>query len=165
EPLPATPEGASEGQAAVEVLYDVDDSGGPLLLSDKVALAAAAWTSAVEAAVDLTLRKVAGSQDSLRYGTEELLGPDTLSLTTVAADGVMTAYVSPAAGELTHTVLLHELGVIMGLREADTGVMATALTAPLATPTEADVAELAASSRFEPADLTRDGRVDFYDLL
>src|SRR5690606_6735231 len=65
EPLPATPEGASEGQAAVEVLYDVDDSGGPLLLSDKVALAAAAWTSAVEAAVDLTLRKVAGSQDSL----------------------------------------------------------------------------------------------------
>src|SRR5690606_19551388 len=75
------------------------------------------------------------------------------------------AYFSPGAGELTHTVLLHELGVIMGLREADSGVMATALTAPRATPTEAHVAELAASSRFEPADLTHDGRVDFYDLL
>jgi hypothetical protein len=164
------PEGGSQGDELVtvrtiEVDYQVDDSGGPLSLSDKAADAAAAWTSAVANAIELHLTQVQGSSNRLQYGTDELLGPDTLSLTTVGPGGAVTAYVSPSAGELAQAVIVHELGVIIGLPEGGDGVMARALTTSLAAPSTADVAELLALGRFEPADLTRDGTVDFYDLI
>jgi len=170
EPLAAAPaRGAAADQAdtvaAVRVDYGVDDSGGPLLLSDEVGRAAASWSQAVAGAVDLTLDRTTDSRNVLRYGTETLLGPDTLSLTTVTAGGSVTVYLSPDAGGLARTALLHELGVIMGVPEGGDGVMATALKVPLDSPSAADVAELVAVSRFEPADLTRDGTVDFYDLI
>lgn len=156
---------APETVPTVEVDYAVDDSGGPLLLSEMAEQAAAAWRSAVVGTVDLRLAASADSRNVVRYGSQALLGPDTVSLTTVAPDGRVTAYLSPTAGELTHTALVHELGVLLGLREGGSGVMATALTSPLASPTPEDVIELSALSRFEPADLTRDGTVDFYDLI
>lgn len=156
---------APETVPTVEVDYAVDDSGGPLLLSEMAERAAAAWRSAVVGTVDLRLAASADSGNVVRYGSLALLGPDTVSLTTVAPDGRVTAYLSPTAGELTHTALVHELGVLLGLREGGSGVMATALTSPLDSPTPEDVVELSALSRFEPADLTRDGTVDFYDLI
>lgn len=148
-----------------EADYDVDDSGGPLLLTDKVALAAAAWTRSVEDDVDLRWSKTPDSRNRLRYGADTLLGPDTLSLTTVAPGGIVTAYLSPSAAALTHTALMHELGVILGVPEGGDGVMATALSSPRDAPADVDVTELVALTRFEPADLTRDGTVDFYDLI
>jgi len=149
----------------VEADYEVDDSGGPLLLSDKVAQAVAVWSTAVGDAVDMRLTRTAASHNRLRYGTDALLGPDTLSITTVAPGGIVTAYLSPDAGELAHTALMHELGVILGVPEGGDGVMATALSSARDAPSEADVAELVALGRFEAADLTRDGTVDFYDLI
>lgn len=168
----ASPEVANEAPrvAALHVDYDVDDSGGPLLLSDKVDLAVAAWSDAVGDLVDLSVERTADSRNLVRYGREELFGPSTLSLTTVAQGagtrgGAVTALIAPTSTDLTHTVLVHELGVLLGLAEGEVGVMASAIAAPLIAPTEADVAELAALSLYLPADLTRDGQVDFYDLL
>jgi hypothetical protein len=62
-------------------------------------------------------------------------------------------------------VLGHEFGVLLGLSPEGDGVMDPAIdeTSPAA-PTEADVAMLREARAYPPADLTRDGVVDFYDL-
>jgi hypothetical protein len=172
-PQPSEPGAAPDTEPAaepatvrtIEIDYQVDDSGGPLSLSDKAAEAAAAWTLAVADGIELRLTETQDSSNRLRYGTDELLGPDTLSITTVAPGGVVTAYVSPSAGDLAQTAIVHEMGVIIGLPEGGAGVMASALTTERSTPSASDATELLARSRFEPADLTRDGTVDFYDLI
>lgn len=161
----------AEDQAAtmtprpLEVAYDVADEGGPLLLSESVARAAQVWRDAIGDAVDLSLVSRPGSADLVRYGPDGLFGSDTFSLTTVASDGAVTVYVSPTAGSFATAALVHELGVLIGLREGGTGVMASALTGSDITPTAAEVEELVQLSLYQPADLTRDGVVDFADLL
>lgn len=165
----ASEDGADQTEAMaprpLEVAYDVVDEGGPLLLSESVARAAQVWRDAIGDAVDLSLVSRQGSDDLLRYGPDALFGSDTLSLTTVAGDGAVTVYVSPTAGSFAAAALVHELGVLIGLREGGTGVMASALTGAVTTPTAAEVEELVQLSLYQPADLTRDGVVDFADLL
>ena len=162
---PAEPTSSAPTPRPLEVWYDVVDAGGPLLLSESAARAAQAWRDAADGVVDLTLVRRPDATNVLRYGDESLFGPDTLSLTTVTGDGAVTVSLSPTAGELLPTVLLHALGVIIGLQEGGEGVMASAVSEPIAVPTPAEVEELLALSLYEPADLTRDGSVDFYDLL
>src|SRR5690606_20436163 len=123
---PGDPDDAfGEGDAAaaasppppIEVSYDVADEGGPLLLSESVARAAQAWRDAAGDAVELTLVSRPGSPNVLRYGDESLFGPDTVSLTAVTGDGSVTVYLSPITGPLVQTALVHELGVVLGIRE------------------------------------------------
>jgi hypothetical protein len=64
-------------------------------------------------------------------------------------------------------VLLHEVGVLLGLPEGGGGVMAFAVpaTGEPDTPTATDVKTLQAQRSYAREDLNRDGAVDFYDLV
>ncbi|HZJ10568.1 MAG TPA: hypothetical protein VFD39_12790 [Trueperaceae bacterium] len=150
----------------VVVTYSVDDAGGPLLLSEAVAEAAATWQEISAGAAVLSAANTAPF--TLTYGDMALFSPETLSLTLVSdapSAGEVTALLSPAAGEWLPRAVHHELGLLLGLPAGGPGVMAMAVEAPAALPGEAELAELSAVNRFAPGDLSRDGVVDFPDLL
>ncbi len=163
EPTPASP------LPPAVVSYTVDESGGPLLLSTAVNRAAAAWEAAAPASVEFEpLPAGAAGQEAHRvaYGDAVLFGPDALSLTLGRGDSRTTeVLVNPTVGSLLEPVLLHELGVLIGLPEGGVGVMAHAVVAGTLEPTEADLAALAALRTYRPEDLNQDGVVDFYDLV
>lgn len=161
-PAGAAPEGAAAPARPVAASYRVDDAGGPLLLSDKVAAAAAAWEALAPGLVELTESADAGHL--FAYGDEALFGPGVLTLTLVE-DGRVRVLVRPEAHPSLDAALRHEVGALLGLPPADAGVMAMALADPAAAPGPAELAELAALAAFEPADLDRDGVVGFGDLL
>ena len=72
--------------------------------------------------------------------------------------------VSPTAGSLLDAVLLHDLGVLIGLPEGGQGVMASTVMPGATAPAPADVEALRALQVFRPEDINRDGVIDFYDL-
>lgn len=163
----------SEAQPVV-VHYRVDESGGPLLLSDAVADAAAAWQAAAPGSVTFvaTEGEPAGegpatpsAVHSIGYGAAELFGPDALSFTLVrSGSSAVQVLVSPTAGADLGAALLHELGVLIGLPEEGEGVMRSALTPGATSPAPVDVSALRDLRTFRPEDINRDGVVDFYDL-
>ncbi len=141
-------------------------SGGPASLQDDLKAAVAAWTKAAPDLAKLTIDPAAAS--SVGYAAPARLGPDTLSLDlrVPGRDGVEVRVASgaPAAHPM---VLLHEVGVLLGLPEGGSGVMAFAVPAsdePTA-PTAGDVQTLRAQRSFAREDLNHDGTVDFYDLV
>ncbi len=136
---------------------EVDPAGGPLVLSEEVAAAFDIWQESFPAE---TLAEPAAR---IAFAGE-LLGPDTASLTLRYDDGRTDVLLSPAR-YATGPVLVHEIGVLLGLSPEGDGVMDPAIdeASPTA-PTEADVAMLRDARAYPPADLTRDGVVDFYDL-
>ncbi len=156
EPPPQAPE------LRVTASYAVEDAGGPLLLSDRVAEASAAWEALAPGAVE-----VSQSDDApytFAYGDEALFGPDVLTLT-LAEGGEVKVLVRPEEHGYLAAALRHEVGALLGLSPTESGVMAMALTDPAASPGAGELAELAALTRFDPADLDRDGIVGFGDLL
>ncbi len=151
---------------ALAVTYRVVDDGGPLTLAEDVAAAFAAWNEAEESEIEAEVDPDAATL--IRYGDSARFGPDTVSLTTLERqDDTRTVGVllSPNAGADQTTALLHETGVLLGLSPADRGVMNPLIgTDAPQTLTDADRDALQALQRFVPADLNRDGVVDFYDL-
>jgi len=145
----------------------VDAGGGPASLADDLKAAIAAWAKAAPDLVKLTIDPAAAS--SVGYAAPARLGPDTLSLDlrVPGRDGVEVHLASGAPAEHP-MVLLHEVGVLLGLPEGGSGgVMAFAVPAskePTA-PTAADVQTLRAQRTYAPEDLDHDGVVDFYDLV
>lgn len=161
-----TTEGADDTVPTKSVQLAVDDRGGPLLLSEAVAEAADAWTAA---SGGIARFEVLDEADRVvRYGDEGRLGPDAWSLTLVWSmpngSTRVEALLSPSVGDARRAVLLHELGVLLGLPEGDGGVMAYAVDAAASAPSTVDVAALRAQQRFVPEDLDQNGVVDFYDL-
>jgi len=106
-----------------------------------------------------------GAATLVRYGTSELMGPDATSLTLVSGGRQTEVLVSPEAGDLLRPVLLHELGVLLGLQEGGAGVMAWSPDASIAAPAPTDVALLEERRGRAPEDLDGDGSVGFYDLV
>lgn len=157
---------ATAGAGDVKRTVTVEAAGGPADLTDAVTAAVKAWRDAAPGLVSLELAP--GSASTIRYVAPALLGPDTLSLDTrvPGKDGV-TVEVATAAVTSHPMVLLHEVGVLVGLPEGGQGVMAFAVPASAEpdTPTAADAAALKALRTFAPEDLNRDGTVDFYDLV
>ena len=154
---------ASIGHAQLEP----EPAGGPLTLPDEVAAAFAAWQAAFETE-DLQ------EPDARVAFAPDLLGPDTLSLTLRWEDGATEVLLDPAR-YATGPVLLHEIGVLLGVPAVSGGVMDPSIggtsngepaPAPVAldAPTAEDLALLRDLRAYPAADLTRDGIVDFYDL-
>jgi hypothetical protein len=144
----------------------VDASGGPSSLADDLTAAIAAWTKAAPDLAKLSIDPKAAS--TVGYAAPARLGPDTFSLDlrVPGRDGV-EVHVASGAPAAHPMVLLHEVGVLLGLPEGGSGVMAYAVPAsnePTA-PTAADVQVLKAQRTYAPEDLNRDGKVDFYDLV
>ena len=162
----APPPAAPQAPAAPARTVSVDASGGPASLADDLQAAIAAWT---KAAPDLALLTIdASAASSVGYAAPARLGPDTLSLDlrVPGRDGVEVRLASGAPAEHP-MVLLHEVGVLLGLPEGGSGVMAFAVPAsnePTG-PTAADVQALRAQRTYAREDLNRDGTVDFYDLV
>ncbi|HEX7039263.1 MAG TPA: hypothetical protein VF202_04015 [Trueperaceae bacterium] len=156
EPAPPAP------AARVEAAYAVDDAGGPLLLSDRLAAAAAAWEELAPDTVEVS--RSPDADHAFAYGDPALFGPAVLTLT-LAEGREVRVLVRPEEHELLAAALRHEVGALLGLPPTPSGVMAMALTDPAALPGEAELAELAALTSFDPADLDRDGVVGFGDLL
>lgn len=146
----------------VAARYAVDDAGGPLLLSERVAAAAAAWAELAPG--DIELLPDPGADHGFAYGAEELFGPGVITLS-LARPGAVRVLVRPDEHPALDAALRHEVGALLGLPPAASGVMAMAVADPDAAPGPADLAELAAIHAFEPADLDRDGTVGFGDLL
>ena len=136
---------------------DVDTAQGPLTLPEEIADAFALWQAALP---DDDLAE----PDARIAFAPDLLGPETASLTLRWSDARTEVLLAPARYRRT-PVLLHELGLLLGLPPAAEGVMDPVLreTSP-ATPTERDIALLRDVRTFPPADIDRSGRVDFYDL-
>jgi len=144
----------------------VDAGGGPASLTDDLTAAIAAWAKAAPDLAKLDIDAKAASK--LTYAAPARLGPDTLSLDlrVPGRDGV-EVHVASGAPAAHPMVLLHEVGVLLGLPEGGGGVMAYAVPAsnePTA-PTTADVQLLRAQRTYAREDLNRDGKVDFYDLV
>ncbi len=157
----------SPAAAAAQVAprtYRVDPAGGPLTLSERLAAMAAAWRKA--APDDAVVNEAQDAPALMTYGDAALLGPDVLSLSRRSSATGLRIELAPAAVD-DDAVLLHALGVVLGLPEGGDGVMAFGVPAgggPGA-PTPADVDALRATRRYAPEDLTHDGVVDFYDLV
>ena len=162
--------------AVISLVYDVNDSGGPLLLSDQVARAGAAWAEA--ASGRLALSRDAAAANRFAYGPATLFGPDVLSLTLrwSPASGsaarppgapapAFEVLVSPTAGLMVGAALRHEFGVLLGLTAQPAGMMAMALSDPGLQPGAAETAQLGDLGRFGREDINHDGAVDFYDLI
>lgn len=164
---PAADEAGDPAEPATQVEtvrreYSVDDSGGPLLLSDRLAAAEEAWESVAAGAIELVAS--AGSGHAFAYGDESLFGPDTITLS-LAEGGEIDVLVRPDEGPAVEAALRHELGVLLGLGPAGSGVMSMAIEDDAVAPGAAELAELTAISAFAPADLDRDGVVGFGDLI
>ena len=152
----------------------VDSKGGPLTLPEDVAAAIATWREAVPDLVSLSVAAAGGTLasregDRIVFADPGLLGPDTFSLgLRLQGTKGIEVRLEPQAYRAHPAVLLHEIGVFLGLPEgADDGVMAFGVPASdeLTAPSPADVAALRERLRFRPEDLTRDGAVDFDDLV
>lgn len=135
---------------------EVEPSGGPLTLEEDVMAAFEAWTAAFDETLEQPEARVAYAPG--------LLGPETASLTLRHGDGRTEVLLSPSLIG-SGPVLVHEVGLLLGVPARMSGVMAPALGegAPT-TPTESDVEALRDVRAYPPADITRDGVVDFYDL-
>ena len=161
-PAPAAKTGPTVAPRSVAV----QASGGPATLGTDLDAAVAAWTKAAPGLVSLTTDPKAAS--TLGYAAPALLGPDTLSLDlrVPGKDGVEVR-VAAGAPQAHPMVLLHEVGVLLGLPEGGKGVMAFAVPATGApeAPTAADVQTLRALRSYAREDLDHDGKVDFYDLV
>lgn len=168
EPAPA--EGAQDGDVEapaaptrpITAAYRVNDAGGPLLLSDRVAEAAAAWRALAPDAIEIAV--AADARHAFAYGDEALFGQDVLTIT-LAEGGDVRVLVRPQEHTALTAALRHEVGALLGLPPAREGVMAMALADASSAPGPGELAELAAIAAFEPADLDRDGVVGFGDLL
>lgn len=175
---PSTDEAQTPGTASdtlITVRYQVDESGGPLLLSTAVERAADAWENAAPEAVQFLgpgdVAETEPEADSstaphqIGFGDPSLFGRDALSFTLVRSGSAATeVLVSPTAGSLLDAVLLHDLGVLIGLPEGGQGVMASTVMPGATAPAPADVEALRALQVFRPEDINRDGVIDFYDL-
>lgn len=143
--------------------YLVDELGGPLLLGDEVAAAAAAWT-----ALAPELIRFVDDPDAtalFAYGAPDLFDGETFALTLVDG-GNSRSLISPAAGDMLAAALRHELGLVLGLPEtAGSGPLPRALSGPDHTPGDAELTALIALASAVQGDLDGDGRVDLYDLL
>lgn len=158
---------ALPGPEPLVVRYVVNESGGPLLLSDSVQRAAQVWSEAAQGSLEFMdvsddSESAAGAHTVL-YGSAQLFGPDALSFTLVHEGETTQVLVSPRSTDLLVAVLVHELGVLIGLPEEGSGVMAHGVTADQR-PAASDLLLLEQLRTFRPEDLNRDGTVDFYDL-
>lgn len=186
---PAAPQPTSPTRT---VRYRVDDSGGPLFLSDAVARAAAAWQDAMGGTVELVsvgeTTDGAGSEDDsaeaasaeaasrdaasteaaphlIRYGDAALFGPDGRTFTLVRpGTGVIEVLVNPAIGAQLDVALLHDLGVLLGLPDTGAGLDPAGSATTTLAPSANDVTALSELLAFRAEDINRDGVVDFYDL-
>ncbi len=165
-PAPPAPSPSGEAAPAQEspkvVNYQVDDEGGPLLLSSFAAAAADVWEAAAPSTVAFEVDE--SSTARIRYGTLELMGTDATSYTLVRPGGRIEVLVSPLVGDELRAVMVHELGVLLGLPEGGAGVMSRTVSATFDAPTSADLMELRDLRTYVPEDLDRSGSVDFYDL-
>lgn len=142
--------------------YRVDDFGGPLLLSDEVAAAAAAWTALAPTQIELARSDEADAV--FAYGEADAFDEDTLALTLVRA-GTTRTLIAPHAGELLGAALRHELGLVLGLPETDAGGSLPRVVAAGDALGPAQLAALSALARLVPGDIDGDGRVDLFDLI
>lgn len=144
----------------------VEPSGGPASLAADLASAIAVWKAAAPSLASLATATSAAS--SIGYAAPALLGPDTLSIDMhVPGQAGTQVQLAPTAVKTHPMVMLHAVGVLLGLPEGTGGVMAFAIPAtgePTA-PTSADVDSLRARRTYAPEDLNHDGTVDFYDLV
>ncbi len=141
---------------------DVDPTGGSLVLEERVAAAVAAWRAAgldVEA-VERTVR--------VRYGEPSLLGPDVPVLVASSDDPAvdLDVFVHPELFEDAPGALVYAIGIALG-GERGEGALdpRRAAGADAVLPSAADAAAIEATRLLDPADLNRDGVVDFEDLL
>jgi hypothetical protein len=163
---PASQAPTSQAAATPTRTVAVEPLGGPANLATDLDSAIAAWKSAAPKLVSLGIAGNAPS--SIGYAAPALLGPDTLSIDLhVPGQAGTQVQLAPTAVAAHPMVLLHEVGVLLGLPEGTGGVMAFAvpLTGEPATPTSSDVDSLRARYTFAPEDLNHDGTVDFYDLV
>ena len=144
--------------------YQVDPSGGPDTLRERIAKAAARWTDVPGGVVDL--KEVTGAPNRIAYGDSTRFGPDTFSLTVQTSPNPATeVLLNPA--EPSDRALTHELGLLAGLspKPGVRGVMNPALPPESnAALSPADEDALRALAAFVPEDINQDGVVDFYDL-
>lgn len=149
--------------AALAQTYRVDDSGGPLTLSEDLSLAADAWNDLIE---DGGLEESSAAATVISFGDAERMGPDLVSMTLIGEGGEpFDVLLNPELYRSYRTALLHELGLLIGLPVADEGVMDPALEddGPSA-PTDADVAALTGLHDRVEGDIDGDGEVGLADL-
>jgi hypothetical protein len=149
------------GSIAQALRITVDATGGPLVLEDRADAALAAWRDAgldVDA-IDRGVR--------IRYADASLLGPDVpvLIATTTDPDFELELLVHPDLLDRYPGALVYALGVALGGAPGEGALDPRQQPGDARAPTAEEVAALAEERAADPADLNRDGVVDFHDLL
>ncbi len=153
------------GMAAAQGTFSVDSAGGPLTLPEEVEAAFLKWA---DAGVKEIPEEAEQADTAFRFGSVDLLGPDTVTLTLQRSESTpgLEIIVHPELYRDFPGALLHETGLALGLTAGSQGVMRPALAAG-AEPevTAADAASVVSALAAVRGDLTGDGVVDFRDLL
>ena len=157
------------GGFVLAIDYQVNGEGGPPGLADAVAAAFSSWQSVEGAEVEAEVRAEAANR--VRYGGGDNFGPETYSLTVQRTEEdtrrivvLLNPTLEPES-DLRRRALLHETGILLGLGEAEDGVMNPAFPeGAAANLSEADRIAIRNLESFEVEDINRDGVVDFYDL-
>ena len=149
------------GSFAQGLRITVDATDGPLVLEDRVDAALSAWRDAgldVDA-IDRGVR--------IRYADASLLGPDVpvLIATTTDPDFELELLVHPDLFDRYPGAMVYALGVALGGAPGEGALDPRQQPGDARAPTAEEVAALAAERAADPADLNRDGVVDFEDLL
>jgi hypothetical protein len=145
--------------AALEVTVDAGD--GPAQLESQVRDALGAWRQA-GVDVDAAPRRVA-----VRYGDPALLGPDVpvLVVTSDDPDVDLVLLVHPDLVDAYPGSLVYAIGLALGGTPGAGALDPRQREGQRVLPDPAQVEELTRALEADPADLNRDGIVDFEDLL
>lgn len=153
------------GAVAAQPHYRVDSAGGPLSLFEDVAGAFQLWA---EAGAPPGAAEDPAAVTVFRFADPALMGPDLVSVTLQRPEGPaqLEVVLQPDLYRDQPAALLHETGLVLGLRAADAGVMQPALSTDSPDqPQETDRQQLSELASLVPGDLNSDGTVDFHDLL
>ncbi len=145
--------------------YRVDSSGGPLTLEEDIEIAFEKW---MDIETELQANITEDANTLIKYGNQDLLGPDVVSLSISKLEGGEreVTVLFNANSDLLTFAILNETGSLAGLEVGEQGAMNPKLSSSSPSePTGFDRQALTSLAQFAPEDINRDGVVDFYDLF
>ena len=136
---------------------------GDEILKETVTEAFANWAG-LESELDINQNE--NAKTTIDYGKAELFGPDTysLSLQEQTDSNKIMVLIKPDNKDMMR-IILHETGLLLGLKLQDTGIMNPLISDTEISLGELEITELAKLHQFKKEDLNQDGIIDFYDLI
>ncbi len=137
---------------------------GDEALKETVNEAFANWNG-LEPNLEITESETANT--TIDYGSPDLFGPDTFSLSVQenSNENQIKVLINPNKKTDMMRVILHETGLLLGLKLQSSGIMNPLINDDEISLGELEITELAKLHQFKKEDINQDGVIDFYDLI